>query len=338
MQINVKMKKNNILVDGNFCIHKAFAVWSTYYQDAKKTQEENEQLIIKALLDKEKRQIFLRKVIIDLCFSVRKFSEKPDSLVVVIDSHSWRYKFYDNYKYALTRVNASYYQEFCNMIDYVEEFFTKKGLIVSRVPGAEGDDLLYLWSIYFNQVLDEPCIIITGDSDIRQIMNSNIAIFNNNSKNLHLYCTPDREVYWNERMESDVMVEPTVPFEVVLYKTLMGDKSDNIPKIKNGIGDVGFRKFINSITPYTKPQEGTTLTAMAMWIADRFSKFAKLDYEDTLGKVLFNLKMTWLNLETYNGINEELLHKMLNDIKNKKNNYSYKKSYTLEDFYGMMIK
>ena len=334
------MKKNNILVDGNFCIHKAFAVWSTYYQDRKKTPEENEQAVLEALIDKEKQQVFLRKIIIDLCASVRKFSEKPDSVVIVIDSHSWRYQFYEDYKYALTKFRSPYYKDFCLMIDYLESYLRKKGIIVSRVQGAEGDDLLYLWSIYYTQVLEEPCVIVTGDSDIRQIMNSDIAIFNNNSKNLHLYCTPDREVYWNERMEADVMVDPIVPFEVLLYKVIMGDKSDNIPKIKNGVGDVGFRKFIDSITPYTKPQEGTPLTDMAMWIADRFAKFANLNYEDTLGKILFNLKMTWLNLETYNGIGvcNDLLRKMLKDVKRNKNTYSYKKLYTLEDFYGMVIK
>ena len=236
--------KNNLIFDGNFLLHKAFAVWSTYYQDRKKTPEENEQAVLEALLDKEKQQVFLRKIIIDLCASVRRFSECPDSVVITIDSHSWRYRIYDDYKYALTRIRPSYYKEFCAMIDYVESYLRKKGLIVSRVQGAEGDDLLYLWSIYFNQVLEEPCVIITGDSDIRQIMNTNTAIFNNNSKNLHLYCTPDREVYWNERMEADVLVEPTIPFEIILYKVIMGDQSDNIPKIKSGVGEVVFENSL----------------------------------------------------------------------------------------------
>ena len=334
------MEKCNLIFDGNFLLHKTTSIWATYYQDRKKTPEENEAAVKEALQDKEKCQVLLRKIIIDLCSAVRRFSEHPDNVTIVIDSHSWRYYFYDDYKYALTRLRSSYYQEFCAMIDYVEEYFRKKGLIVSRVSGAEGDDLLYLWSIYYTEVLEQSCVIVTGDSDIRQIMNPNIAIFNNNSKNLHLYCTPDKEAYWKERMDEDVSVEPTVPFETVLYKVLMGDKSDNIPKVKNGVGDVGFRKFIDSIQPYTKPQEGSSLTEMAMWIADRFAKFANLNYEDTLGKVLFNLKMTWLNLETYNGLTVcgDLLQKMLEDIKTQKDNYSYKKSYTLEDFYGMMIK
>ena len=331
---------DNIIFDGNYLIHKTFSIWTLYYQDRKKTPEENEQAIIEALRDKEQRQVLLRKIIIDFCASIRKFTDKPNSVVIVIDSHSWRYKFHDDYKYALTKFRASYYKDFCLMIDYIEEYFRKKGIIVSRVAGAEGDDLLYLWSIYFTKVLEQSCVIITGDSDIRQIINTDIAIYNNNSKNLHLYCTADKEVYWNERLDTDILVTPVVPFEVVLYKVIMGDKSDNIPKIKNGVGDVAFQKFIKEITPYTAPQDGTSLTEVAMWIADRFAKFANLNYEDTLGKVLFNLKMTWLNLETYNGINVcgDLLKNMLEDIKKNKENYSYNKSYTLEDFYNCLIK
>ena len=333
-------KKINLIFDGNYLIHKTFSVWSMYYQDRKNTPEQNEEAVFEALCDKEKQQVFLRKIIMDLCATVRRFSTNPDSVVVVVDSHSWRYKIYDNYKYALTRFKASYYKEFCAMIDYVESFLRKKGIIVSRVQGAEGDDLLYLWSIYYTQALEEPCIIVTGDSDIRQIMNSNIAIFNNNSKNLRLYCTPDREVFWNEQVDADILVEPTNPFEVILYKVVMGDKSDNVPKIKSGFGDVAFSKFITAISPYTKPQDGVSLTGFAMWIASRFSEYTKINYEDTLGKVLFNLKLTWLNLETYNGIRVcgDLLKNMLEDIKDKKDNYSYNKAYTLEDFYGMMIK
>ena len=334
------MEKINVIFDGNYLIHKCVSIWSLYYQDKKKTPEENDLIMLQAFQDKEKQQVLLRKIIIDMCFAINKFSKNPQSVVVVIDSHSWRYKFYDDYKYALTRVRGIYYAEFCKMIDLIENFLRSKGVIVSRVDGAEGDDLLYLWSIYFSQVVEQPCVIVTGDSDIRQIINSSVAVFNNNSKNLHLYCTKDREVEWNEVLDTDVLVEPTNPFEILLYKVIMGDKSDNIPKIKNGVGEVAFKKFLNSIEPYTQPQDGTSLTMMSMWIAERFANFANMNYEEVLGKVLFNLKMTWLNLETYNGITfcGNLLKNMLKDIRTNKDKYNYNKPYTLEDFYGMIIK
>ena len=118
------MKPLNLLFDGNYLIHKTFGVWSTYYMDKKKTAEENEQAVAEALRDKEKQQVLVRKIVIDLCYAVQRFKDVK-RVAVVIDSHSWRYNFYDDYKYGLTRVRASYYDDFCKMIDYIEEFLRK---------------------------------------------------------------------------------------------------------------------------------------------------------------------------------------------------------------------
>lgn len=323
----------NILFDGNYLYHVAFSVFSTYYRG---------QDLEEVMADKEKQQVLIRKCVIDLCNTVRKFRDVK-RVAVVIDSHSWRYNYYDDYKYALTRVRDPYYKHFLTVLDMLEALLRKKGLIVSRVNGAEGDDLLYVWALYFGYCLDEQLVIITGDSDIRQIMNKNVALYNNNSKNLKLYCIPEREVYWNEYLDTDVQVVPTKPFEVLLYKVIMGDKSDNIPKLKKGFGDKAFENFINAITPYDEPRD-VTLLDMAQWITTRFSDYTKMKYEDVLGKVLFNLKMTWLNLSVYNSMDyysengKSLLENMLDDVNKQKDNYSYKNEYTLEQFYGMIIK
>jgi 5'-3' exonuclease len=323
----------NILFDGNYLYHRNFSIFSTYYKDED---------IGAILQDKEKQQVLLRKCIIDLCHTVRKF-ENVECVVFVIDSRSWRYGLYDNYKYALTRVREPYYKDFLAVLQQLEELLKSRGIIVSRVDGAEGDDLLYVWSIYFGYILDQETVIVTGDSDLRQIITKNVNLFNNNSKNLKLYCLQEKEVYWNEKMESDVQVHVTNPFEVLLYKVIMGDGSDNIIKLKKGFGDKAFEKFIKYITPYNEPKN-IDIVPMAQWIACRFSDFTKMNEEQVLGQVLFNLKMTWLNLSVYNSMDyqtengKSLLENMLDDVNNQKNKYSYNKPYTLEDFYNMIIK
>ncbi len=323
----------NILFDGNYLYHRNFSIFSTYYKDED---------IGAILQDKEKQQVLLRKCIIDLCHTVRKF-ENVERVVFVIDSRSWRYGLYDNYKYALTRVREPYYKDFLAVLQQLEELLKSRGIIVSRVDGAEGDDLLYVWSIYFGYILDQETVIVTGDSDLRQIITKNVNLFNNNSKNLKLYCLQEKEVYWNEKMESDVQVHVTNPFEVLLYKVIMGDGSDNIIKLKKGFGDKAFEKFIKYITPYNEPKD-IDIIPMAQWITRRFSDFTKIKEEDILGQVLFNLKMTWLNLSVYNSMDyqtengKSLLENMLDDVNNQKNKYSYNKPYTLEDFYNMIIK
>lgn len=323
----------NILFDGNYLFHRNFSIFSTYY----KGQDMND-----VLKDPEKQQVLIRKCIIDLCFTVNKFKDVK-RVAFVIDSSSWRYSVYDDYKYALTRVRDPFYKHFLTCLDMFEALLRKKGIIVSRVMGAEGDDLLYVWSIYFGYILDENLVIITGDSDIRQIMTKNVALFNNNSKNLKMYCIPEKEEYWNEYLDADVQVVPVKPFEILLYKVIMGDTSDNIPKLKKGFGDKAFEKFISHISPYKEPKD-VDLVTMAQWIAGRFSEFSGEKYEEVLGKVLFNLKMTWLNISVYNETDyitengRSLLENMLEDINNNKNSYKYNKAYTLEEFYGSLIK
>lgn len=324
----------NVLFDGNYLFHKTFSIFSTYYKG---------QDMAEVLADKEKRQVLLRKCIIDMCHTLKRFEKDLTRVAFVIDSHSWRYNFYDDYKYALTRTYDAAHQGFIDCLDEFEALLRKKGIIVSRVQGAEGDDLIYVWSLYFGYCLDEQMVIITGDSDIRQIMNKNVALFNNNSKNLKLYCTPEKEVYWNEYMDADVQVVPTVPFEVLLYKVIMGDTSDNIPKIKTGMGPKGFEKFIEWMKPYIEPKNVDLIT-MARWIADKFAEYTHQNEDEVLGKILFNLQMTWLNLSVYNEMNyysrsgESLLERMLNDVNLQKDKYSYNKTYTLENFYGLPIK
>ena len=324
----------NILFDGNYLFHKTFSVFSTYYKG---------QDMVKILSDPEKQQILIRKCVIDMCATLKRFNN-IERVAFVIDSSSWRYGYYDDYKYALTRVKEPFYRQFLNCLDMFEKLLRDKGVIVSRVKGAEGDDLLYIWSLYFGYCLDEELVIITGDSDIRQIMNKNVSLFNNNSKNLKLYCVPEREVFWNEYLDTDVQVITTKPFEVLLYKVIMGDTSDNIPKLKSGFGQKAFDKFIDTITPYDEPKDVDVIT-MAQWIAGRFCEFTKVNPEDVLGKIIFNLNMTWLNLSVYNNSNTSypesgttLLSNMLDDVKRQKDMYKYKGKYTLEDFYGMLIK
>ena len=83
---------------------------------------------------------------------------------------------------------------------------------------------------------------------------------------------------------------------------------------------------------------------MARWISMRFAEFTKQQEHDVFNAVYFNLQMVWLNLSVYNENNYEsengksLLENMLDDVAKQKDQYSYNKSYSLEEFYGMIIK
>lgn len=326
----------NILFDGNYLFHKTFSVFSTYY----KGEDLGE-----VLRDEDKKQVFIRKLVTELCYTVRQFDD-VERVAVVFDTHSWRYNFYPDYKYALIRVRDDYYKEFIRVLDEFEAFLRKKGIIVSRVEGAEGDDLMYIWSVYFGVVLDEELLIVTGDSDIRQIMTPNVALFNNNSKNLKLYCVPEVEEVWRMRLPEGAELVTVRPFDVLLYKVILGDKSDNIPQVKKGFGEKALAKFIATLPddPTVMPNIDTQMFPMAEWIAARFADFVHEPYEEILAKVNFNLKMTWLSLSVYNDLDyvnaqrKSLLESMLEDVERQKDAYKYNKDWTLESFYGMLVK
>lgn len=326
----------NIIIDGNYAYHKAFSVFSTYYRG------QDMELVMS---DPDKQQVLIRKSIIDICAAVRRFAD-VQKVVVVFDSRSWRYKYYNNYKYALTKVRDPYYKYFLAVLDALEALLRKKGVIVSRVEGAEGDDLIYMWSLYFDCCSDaQQVVVITGDSDIRQIITPNVALFCNNSKNLKMYCAPTKTTFWSEYLADDVQVVAVKPLEVLLYKVIMGDASDNIPKIKTGFGPKAFEKFVASIASSDCPKlSEIRFMRVAYWIAQRFADFTSESLNTVLDKVIFNLRMTWLNIEAYSDAErldkscEGLTMSMVNDIYNQRNSYNYKGEYTLECFYNMVIK
>lgn len=332
-RIQKKKYKMNIIFDGNFLFWRSFSIFSTYYKG---------QDMCEVLSDPEKQQVLIRKCVINFCSTLNKF-KKVDKIIFVIDSRSWRYSLYDDYKYALTRVKEDYYKYFIEILNSFEKLLRKRGMIVSRVDGAEGDDLMYIWSLYLSYFNNEETIIITGDSDIRQLITDKVSLLNDNSKNFNFYCLNKSGNYWNDYFDNDVNIITVNPIEILLYKVVMGDTSDNIPKLKKGFGDKAFNKFLDSLD--TKEISlSTELLDIANWITDRFCRFTREDDVEILGKVLFNLKMTWLNLSVYNSIDyitengKSLLENMLDDLNEQKEKYSYNKSFTLEDFYGMLLK
>lgn len=329
--------KINLVFDGNFLYHLSFSVWSTYYRGQDLTE---------VLDDLEKRQVLIRKCVMNLCAAVRRFGDNVHRVIVVIDSHSWRRDVYDDYKYALTKVKEPWSDAFIEVLGELESLLRKRGMIVTRVPGAEGDDLMMLWAFALDELPDEETVILTADSDIRQLITPTVSVFNYNSKFMKFYCFPGKESLWNDLLDADIQVLNTEAMEVLLYKVLMGDKSDNIPKVRRGFGDKAFNRFIESlkqefngrlVSP-TYFQEYVS-TKLALWIQSKFEKFLGAPLStDEIGQILFNVKLTWLSPSVYGPRQEELLVAMAEEVANTKDSYNYKKAYTLEDFYGMLIK
>lgn len=323
-----------IIFDGNYLFHKSFSVFCTYY----KPEE-----LPTVLAQPEKQQVLIRKCITDMCATINKFdnldTEVVDKVVFVIDSRSWRNGFYDDYKHALTKVKPDYYMYFLDILDQLEALCRDRGLIVSRVEGAEGDDLLYWWSLVLGQIEQETCIIISGDGDIRQLISHKISVYNNNSKVDKFYCHFQIEKYWEFKLGDNWNIETINPIDVVLQKAILGDSGDNIPTVKKGFGVKSLEKIIDEKT-YDRFYRGReNFNSICYFISKLFSEHTGMSFKEVYKKVEFNLHMAWLDMETYShlGLNK-LVEDILDDIKENKDSYKYNKAFTLESFYGMLIK
>lgn len=127
------------------------------------------------LLDTKKSQgIFMRKLATDFSTLVRNIDD-PSRVIVAMDSSSWRksilieeggYKKDREEKKDETTIN---WRAFYDLTDKFCAILAQKGYLISRVPGAEADDLLFFWSRLLNG-MGENVVLITGDRDLLQVV------------------------------------------------------------------------------------------------------------------------------------------------------------------------
>lgn len=327
----------NLIFDGNYLYHKCFSVFASYYREA---ISKGEITMSEVLSDHDKQQVLIRKCVIDLCSTVQRF-KTTKVVTVVIDSTSWRHTHHDNYKYSATKAKNEYQNEFIEVLDQLEVLLRKRGLIVSRVAGAEGDDLLYFWASYFGSIMNEQVVIVSADADIRQLITENVSIFNSNSKNLKMYSHENNAEYWNEYLNDLIEVEAVDPIFITISKAILGDSGDNIPTVKKGFGIKSFEKFYETLHINTLKRFMTAgVKPLSIYLAKNFCKYTNSDYETTRLAIQFNLEMAWLNFKVYQSIwgNDTFIDSVLESVYEEKDSYSYNKSFTLEDFYGMLLK
>lgn len=125
------------------------------------------------LLDTKKTQgVFMRKLATDFSALVRAI-EEPSRVIVCLDSSSWRksiaideggYK--SDRKKDETTIN---WKAFFELTEKFASVLAQKGYVISKVPGAEADDLLFFWSKKMNE-RGENVVLITGDRDLLQVV------------------------------------------------------------------------------------------------------------------------------------------------------------------------
>lgn len=153
----------------------------------------------------------------------------PDYVMCAMDTHAptFRHAMYSDYKATRKPTDQSLIDQF----PLVEEVLKAFNIPVIKKEGYEADDILGTVSKYVDEGVwsneDVDMYILSGDKDLLQLIKPRVWVClpNGGFKNLIVY---DREMTFEKY--------GYYPEQVVDYKGVVGDNSDNIPGIK-GVGD-----------------------------------------------------------------------------------------------------
>jgi len=187
------MKRYTLIVDGNYFLHKTFFISGRI---------KGNKGALNFIDDPEKdADILINKLATDFAYEVRRFAPVLDGIVYCIDSSSWRKDFYPEsnespnavskeYKGQRKRDNTINWKAIYDVHDKFAASLKKLGCTISRVSGAEADDLIFAWSAYLN-MNQKNSLIFSGDNDLIQLVcnndssDTNTVYYNKFSKRLY---------------------------------------------------------------------------------------------------------------------------------------------------------
>lgn len=124
------------------------------------------------------RAILLRKMCDMFAAEVSRFrNARVDQVVYCVDSLSWRKVVFPDEAYKGNRVKDESTDWGQIMAAYAEfqQALASVGVVVSKSPGAEGDDLLFYWSQSLNHWQARSVVIVSGDNDLLQLVGKDQA-------------------------------------------------------------------------------------------------------------------------------------------------------------------
>ncbi|MFO7807358.1 MAG: DNA polymerase I [Candidatus Moraniibacteriota bacterium] len=150
----------------------------------------------------------------------------PDYIAATFDlaKPTFRHKKYDQYK--ATREKAP--EELYAQIPLVREFLKAYNIPIFEKEGYEADDLIGSIASKIKQEDGIEVFIVTGDLDTLQLVDNNHVKIMTLGKGIN-----EPVIYDREKVEERFGLKPE---QMIDYKALRGDPSDNIPGVR-GVGD-----------------------------------------------------------------------------------------------------
>ena len=209
--INFIKDKNIILIDTSYYVfHRYFATfrWFTFQKIEVNVDEITSNDVF--------MQAFYKHVNNDMKKLCKRWNTTMSNVLFCMDCMRcdiWRNDIFDQYKAARTQSQNFNRKIFPLFYEYISKL---KIQFVSS-ERLEGDDIIYLTQNMLKKKLQNVnIIIITNDNDFLQLVDTNVLVFNMQFKELKTRGTNN----------------PKIDLQM---KAIYGDRSDNIPKIGQGI-------------------------------------------------------------------------------------------------------
>lgn len=163
------------------------------------------------------------------------FKPKYVSACFDFPGKNFRHQDYEAYKATRHRAPDDLYEQ----IALVKKVLINMGIKIYEMQGFEADDLI---ATAVSQAQDLQRIILSGDMDNAQLVNDDVQIYGW-AKNIR-----DNVIYDTKRIVEHFGVNPN---QVVDYKALVGDASDNIP----GGEGIGKKTAVEWLSKYKSVKE-----------------------------------------------------------------------------------
>lgn len=240
-----------LLIDGSSILTTCFyGNLPIEYMNAK-TDEERDLALPKLLQTSDG---IYTNAIYGFCKTLDKIKNnlKPDYITIAWDLNreTFRKKLYDKYKAHRKKTRQELSSQFIQMQKILEEM----NITSIGINGYEADDII--GSIAEKHKNDVEIIILTKDQDALQLLGDNVSVWLTTSKVKNIlndlsmkksdisYCSLDKTFpFTPETFEKYYGFKPT---QIIDYKAISGDPSDNIP----GISGVGEKSAINLIKEF----------------------------------------------------------------------------------------
>jgi len=152
---------------------------------------------------------------------------KPTHLAIVFDTPqpTFRHTMYVGYQTNREK-DRQISEDIWGQVEKLKVVFEKMGVPVFAVPGFEADDVIGAISVQSLASSVQEVIIITGDRDLMQLVDDRVKLY------MPQKGLSDGIIIDREKVKERLGVWPE---QVIDYKALVGDSSDNYPGV-TGIG------------------------------------------------------------------------------------------------------